>query len=77
MALEILLHCITPSYRQMNKNMCKNAQSTNVNKDWSQLDFILIPVLNTHVNNNHDTILSKKNITEVLHILKFLPLPFQ
>lgn len=45
-------------------------------KTGHQLDFILILVLNTHVNNNYNTILRKKNITEVLHVLKFLLPPF-
>lgn len=45
----------------MNKNICakmhKLVMST---KTGHQVDFILILVLNTHVNNNYDTILSEK-----------------
>lgn len=61
MALKILLHCITPSYRQMNKNIRAKMHNLLMStKTGHQLDFILIPVLNIRVNNNYDTILSKK-----------------
>lgn len=45
----------------MNKNICAKMHNVLMpTKTGHQLDFILILVLNTHVNNNYDTILSKK-----------------
>ena len=41
-----------------------------------QTDFILILVLNTHLNNNYETNLSKKYNSVSTVILKYLPLPF-
>lgn len=58
------------------KHMCKNAHSIKPTKTGHQLDFILILVLNTHVKQQSWHNCKQKNIAEVSHILKFLPLPF-
>lgn len=59
------------------KYMCKNAQSTNAKKDWSPAwlysDSSFEHTCKQQLWHNF----KQKNIAEVLHILKFLPLPFQ